>query len=90
METLKMLVLCGTATVIAFLVLLAMPKSELRSVLMPIVGWAMAIFCGIYAISPIDVVPEAVLGPFGLVDDIGAVIAGISAAKAAMNASSEA
>lgn len=85
-----MLVLCGTATVIAFLVLLAMPKSELRSVLMPIIGWAMAIFCGIYAISPVDIVPEAVLGPFGLVDDIGAVIAGISAAKAAMNAGKEA
>lgn len=89
-EALKMLMVCGTLVVIAFGILLAMPKSELRSVLMPIVGWAMAIFCGIYAISPIDVVPEAVLGPFGLVDDIGAVIAGISAAKAAMNASSEA
>ena len=89
-ETLRTLMICGTLVCIAFVGLLAMPKSELRSVLMPIVGWAMAIFCGIYAISPIDMMPEAVLGPFGLVDDIGAVIAGISAAKAAMNANSDA
>ncbi len=85
-EMIKLLMLCGTGIVIAFVVLLAMPKSELRSVLMPIVGWAMAIFCGFYAISPIDILPEAVLGPFGLMDDIGAVIVGISSAKAAMKA----
>ncbi len=85
-EIIKLMMLCGTGIVIAFVVLLAMPKSELRSVLMPIVGWAMAIFCGFYAISPIDILPEAVLGPFGLIDDIGAVIVGISSAKAAMKA----
>ena len=85
-EMIKLMMLCGTLVVIAFVVLLAMPKSELRSVLMPIVGWAMAIFCGFYAISPIDILPEAVLGPFGLIDDIGAVIVGISSAKAAMKA----
>ena len=85
-EMMKLMMLCGTVVVIAFVVLLAMPKSELRSVLMPIVGWAMAIFCGFYAISPIDILPEAVLGPFGLIDDIGAVIVGISSAKAAMKA----
>ena len=85
-EMIKLMMLCGTVVVIAFVVLLAMPKSELRSVLMPIVGWAMAIFCGFYAISPIDMMPEAVLGPFGLIDDIGAVIVGISSAKAAMKA----
>ena len=85
-EMIKLLMLCGTGVVIAFVVLLAMPKSELRAVLMPIVGWAMAIFCGFYAISPIDILPEAVLGPFGLIDDIGAVIVGISSAKAAMKA----
>ena len=85
-EMIKLMMLCGTVVVIEFVVLLAMPKSELRSVLMPIVGWAMAIFCGFYAISPIDIMPEAVLGPFGLIDDIGAVIVGISSAKAAMKA----
>ena len=88
-EMIKLMMLCGTVVVIAFVVLLALPKSELRSVLMPIVGWAMAIFCGFYAISPIDIMPEAVLGPFGLIDDIGAVVVCISAAKAAMRAKDE-
>ena len=88
-EMLKLMMLCGMVVVVAFLVLLAMPKSELRSVLMPIVGWAMAIFCAMYAISPVDIIPEAVLGPFGLIDDVGAVIVGISAAKAAMAAKDE-
>lgn len=88
-ETLKVLLMCGTLVTIAFVVLLAMPKSELRKVLMPIIGWAMAIFCGIYAISPIDVVPEAAFGPFGLIDDVGAVVVGVAAAKAAMRAGDE-
>lgn len=28
----------------------------------------------LYIISPIDLVPEALLGPFGLADDVGALI----------------
>jgi len=35
-ETLRTLMICGTLVCIAFVGLLAMPKSELRSVLMPI------------------------------------------------------
>ncbi len=84
--TIQLLVVCGALLFLAFLILLALPNSKLRAVLMPIVGWAVAIFCGIYAISPIDVVPEAILGPFGLVDDIGAVVVGLSAATAASRA----
>jgi uncharacterized membrane protein YkvA (DUF1232 family) len=67
-------------------VLLSLPQSKLREFLMPVVGWCVAIFCGIYCISPIDIVPEALLGPFGLIDDLGALVAGIAAARAAMNA----
>jgi uncharacterized membrane protein YkvA (DUF1232 family) len=88
-EIIKLMMLCGTGIVIAFVVLLAMPKSELRSVLMPIVGWAFAIFAGVYCLSPVDVVPEIVAGPFGLIDDIGVAIAGFAAAKAAMKAKDE-
>ena len=65
--------------------LISLPKSKMREFLMPIIGWCVAIFCGIYCISPVDILPEVLLGPFGLVDDIGAVVAGISAAHAAMN-----
>ena len=88
-EMLKLMMLCGMVVVVAFLVLLAMPKSELRSVMMPIVGWAMAVFSGLYVLSPVDLVPEALLGPIGIVDDIGAIFVGISAAKMAMAAKDE-
>lgn len=88
--TIQMLVLCGTVLAIAFVVLLSMPQSKLRAFLLPICGWCVAIFCGVYAISPVDIVPEVALGPFGLIDDIGAVVAGISAARTAMKASEEA
>ena len=69
-SVIKLLIACGAILALAFLVLLSMPQSQLKSFLMPIVGGAMAIFCGVYCISPIDIVPEAVLGPFGLVDDL--------------------
>jgi hypothetical protein len=82
--TIQMLILCGTGLGVAFFVLLALPKSQLRGFLLPIVGWVVAIFCGVYCISPIDIMPEAVLGPFGFIDDAGAVVAGIAAACTAM------
>jgi len=80
---------CGTILVVAFAVLLSLPKSKLRAFVLPILGWCVAIFCGIYCISPIDIFPECFLGPFGLIDDLGAVVGGISAVRAAMNASKE-
>lgn len=78
------MLICGTLLGVAFFVLLSMPQSQLRAFLLPIAGWVMAIFCGIYCISPIDIVPEAFLGPFGLVDDLGAVAAGLAAVGVAM------
>ena len=81
----EMFVLSGTVLAVTFAVLISLPKSKMREFLMPIIGWCVAIFCGIYCISPVDILPEVLLGPFGLVDDIGAVVAGISAAHAAMN-----
>lgn len=32
------------------------------------------ILAGIYLLSPVDLLPEMFLGPFGLVDDAGALI----------------
>ena len=90
LETIKLLMMCGTVIVIAFGVLLAMPKSELRTFLMPIVGWTFAVFAGVYCLSPVDVIPEIVAGPFGLIDDVGMAIAGFAAAKAAIKAKQEA
>lgn len=87
--TIQLMLFCGTALTVTFGVLLSMPNSKLREFLMPIVGWGVAIFCGIYCISPIDIVPEALLGPFGLIDDIGAVVGGIAAARAAIAATKD-
>lgn len=80
---------CGTVLAVTFAVLLSLPQSKLREFLLPIIAWCAAIFCGIYCISPIDIVPEALLGPFGLVDDIGALVTGIAAARLAMSQSKD-
>jgi len=78
---------CGTVLAVTFAVLLSLPNSKLRSFLLPIIGWCIAIFCAIYCISPVDFIPECVLGPFGLVDDLGVLVTGIAAARAAMKPS---
>ena len=86
MSILQLLITCGSLLVFAFLVLLAMPQSRLREVFMPIVGWTLALFCGAYCISPVDIIPEIALGPFGLIDDLGVGALGIAAAIAAYKA----
>jgi len=85
----QVMFVCGTILAVTFAVLLSLPESKLRDFLMPILGWCVAIFCGIYCISPIDIVPEAVLGPFGLIDDLGALVTGIAAARMAMKKAKE-
>jgi uncharacterized membrane protein YkvA (DUF1232 family) len=40
--------------------------------------------CIVYIISPIDLAPEAFLGPFGLFDDCGAVFIALRAIKKAI------
>lgn len=86
METIRFLILCGTILALAMLVLVSLPQSKLRDCIMPVVGWGFALFCGLYVLSPIDIVPEALLGPFGVVDDVGAVILGVASARSAMSA----
>lgn len=82
----KLLIGCGTLLVVSFCILLAMPQSKMRAVAVQVVGWLMVAFCAVYAISPIDILPEALFGPFGLFDDIGAILTAIAAGSAAMNA----
>jgi uncharacterized membrane protein YkvA (DUF1232 family) len=85
-SVIQTLILVGGLLGGLFLVLLSMPESKLREAMMPVVCWCLAIACGVYVISPLDIVPEAFFGPFGLIDDIGAVVAGIAATRAAINA----
>jgi uncharacterized membrane protein YkvA (DUF1232 family) len=85
----QLMFVCGTILAATFAVLLSLPESKLRDFLMPIIGWCVAIFCGIYCLSPIDIVPEALLGPIGLIDDLGALVTGIAAARMAMKQAKE-
>lgn len=41
--------------------------------------WLTILGCLAYIVSPIDVLPEAVLGPFGLPDDVVAILIGLKA-----------
>src|SRR5262245_27466340 len=82
----QLMIVCGSVLVLAFMILLGLPQSRMRDFLMEIIGWATAIFCGAYCLMPVDVLPEAFLGPFGLIDDGGALVGGIAAATAAWKA----
>ena len=86
LQTIQTLIYVGGALLLALIVCLSLPNSRLREVAMPIVGWGFAIFCGAYLISPLDVMPETFFGPFGLIDDAGALVLGILSARAALNA----
>lgn len=83
------LLVCLTVLGIAWVVALSLPKSRLRTVLTEITSWAFLVFCAFYALSPIDIVPEAALGPFGFIDDIGAVFLGYQSFQSAMKARRE-
>jgi uncharacterized membrane protein YkvA (DUF1232 family) len=85
LETLHLLILCGFGLLALLLVLLALPNSRLKEIVMPIVAGCFAVFCGIYVLSPIDFIPELVAGPFGLFDDAVAIVGGLMAAKAALS-----
>lgn len=78
--------ICGTLLMLAFMVLLAMPQSRLREIVLPFVGWAVAALSAAYVLSPIDVMPEAILGPFGAADDVIALALGIASGWTAYHA----
>ena len=80
-------ILAGGGLLGLFIITLALPQSKMREFLMPIIGWCFALACGAYVLLPFDLVPEVALGPFGLIDDAGALIAGIVAARSAIKAS---
>ena len=86
LELFRLLVIFGGLLAMTFLILLALPQSKLREIVMPFVAWAFVALCGLYAISPVDVLPEILLGPFGLVDDLGAVVLGVGTAISTIQA----
>lgn len=72
-----------------FVILLALPNSRLREVAMPIILWTFVALSGAYVLSPVDLVPEIVLGPLGVIDDLGVGAAGIGAAITALRSSKQ-
>lgn len=83
LSLLKLILGLGTLLILAFFVLLSLPQSQLPGICRQAANWLLAAFCAIYVLSPIDLLPEAFLGPLGLFDDAVAVVAGVSAGVAA-------
>lgn len=52
-------------------VLLAVSGYVVYRYRVPLRGLAAMVGAAVYLVSPVDALPEAVLGPFGLVDDVG-------------------
>jgi uncharacterized membrane protein YkvA (DUF1232 family) len=86
---LRMGLLCGTLFSLASVVALSLPKSKFRTVLSEFLGYGMVVLCGLYVISPVDCIPEAIFGPFGYIDDVGAMCGGYMAFQSAMKARKE-
>ena len=84
LDLLRMFVVMGFSTLITFLVLLALPQCRLREFMMPFVKIALVAACGAYVLSPVDVMPELVMGPFGMVDDLGVAVGGFLTLKSAI------
>lgn len=74
---------CATVLGIAFVIALSLPKSKFQTVVSEICSWAAVALCGLYVVSPMDSLPEVVLGPVGIIDDIGAIFLAWQAYKSA-------
>lgn len=81
---LQLLVVCGTGLTLAIMILASMPSSRFRNVTKQVVHWLIAAFAGLYVISPVDLMPEIILGPVGALDDLVALVACILSIRSAL------
>jgi hypothetical protein len=82
------IVICGSVLILAFLILLALPKSMLRCVLLEVLGWLGTVLACVYVVSPIDVIPDFI-PVLGWIDDGGVLVGGIASAITAICARSD-
>jgi Protein of unknown function (DUF1232) len=67
-EVFKVAFICMTVLLIALGVLLALPRSQLRSFLLGALGWGGIAANGALAVSPLDAIPD-VIPILGQIDD---------------------
>lgn len=77
---------CGTLLLLALGILLAIPESRLRAILVKFIGWSVVVLCLLYTINPLDALPEGLLGPIGMIDDVAAIVIAVGAGQAALKA----
>ena len=84
--TIRLLLLIGGVLMLALLILLSLPNSRLKEIVMPFVLWSVTALSVAYIASPIDLVPEMFLGPIGVADDLVALVVAVTSARSAMTA----
>jgi len=75
-EFLKFAFLCGTIFWGLFLILLSLPGSRLRQISLRIYNitcYTITILLGLYIISPVDLIPDVIVG-LGQIDDAAGLI----------------
>lgn len=85
----SLLMVSGETVCLAFMVLLALPKSRLRTRLLAGTGWPVMVCCASYFSLAEVASVGAVLGPLRVLADVGVAVLGITAASVVIHAGDE-